>query len=537
MLRPSTSTFYQQGKRRIDYDTSQDNRELAFLADWATSKTKRPRNQSFVYKCTRIYNHRTIRLMIFVIIFTCIFLHWFLWSFNTMDSQSRGDVLSASVTMHHSVGMNAESFFYSTTTIETMNETLEEYNVSSNTGSFQNCSTPGINWFGGSSSARLLHHHQEQDSVLIQDQNYLSGIVVVSCVSIRYRIPYDSIQRAAQAKADIIVGILSNAANDGPMRRQVIRHTWASHDISSSTTKDSILQQIQKTTLSAASVTLGTSLDSSSSSFIITKPGVFFLVAGTWSDQLSKEFQLYRDLIWIDQAEVYDAETSVLTYKTQSFASIVHREMKRFDNERGGIQYSYLFKTDDDSYVNLKYLEYELIERKRVTPIYPQSIPFMWGICTYMKRRPLRDSKYKWSISRKAYPEELYPTYCEGAGFALSRKLVDCIVDDHHIAQIRYMPFEDVSIGMLGERCHVELFVNAHELIHLYRSGYPYGSAEEYTRVDLNLGRLPDGDWLPEANMTSRIVQHRINSDVDMIEHHLKMLNSFYYEYYSNNTN
>lgn len=59
------------------------------------------------------------------------------------------------------------------------------------------------------------------------------------------------------------------------------------------------------------------------------------------SAQLLKEFQLYRDLIWIDQAEVYDAETSVLTYKTQSFTSSVHREMKKFDNERGGIKYSY----------------------------------------------------------------------------------------------------------------------------------------------------------------------------------------------------
>jgi len=137
-------------------------------------------------------------------------------------------------------------------------------------------------------SSSNCHHHQEQDSVPIQDQNYLSGIVVVSCVPIRYRIPYDSIQRAAQAKADIIVGILSNAANDGPMRRQVIRHTWASNDISSSTTKTFHLTTNTKyNPISCISHHGYTSFDSSPSPFIITKPGLFFLVAGTSSDQLN----------------------------------------------------------------------------------------------------------------------------------------------------------------------------------------------------------------------------------------------------------
>jgi hypothetical protein len=116
-------------------------------------------------------------------------------------------------------------------------------------------------------------------------------------------------------------------------------------------------------------------------------------------------------------------------------------------------------------------------------------------------------------------------------GFALSRTLVQCAVDDGHIAQMRFMPFEDVSMGVVAERCNVELFVNAHDLIHLYRTGYPYGTEEEYTRVDLNLGRLPDGDWLPEPNMTYCIIQHRINSDADMIEHHLKAFDSFTYYY------
>jgi hypothetical protein len=509
MLRPTAST-YKQAKRRGSQPLLTDpekpvDRELGYLADWAASKTRRRQNTSACSYC--MHRRLGIQTILFVI-GTCIFIIHYQYA--NVYSSNR-DHLKAST---DPIQTKATSLFYVTTTLDTVNETMEEYTVSTRTGSFQNCTT--------------LIERQKFLPPETDLTNILSDVVYISCLPIRYRIPLGSLQRAAQAQTDIIVGILSNAGADGPMRRQVIRHTWASNDTFTSTlTKDLILQQIENTTLQAATA----ALDDPSPLFLRTKAGVFFLVAGTWTDQLSKEFQLYRDLIWIDQAEVYDVEKSVLTYKTQSFASIVHREMKKFE-ETGGYKYSYLFKTDDDSYVNLRYLHYELIERKRMTPIYPLSVPFMWGICTYIRRKPLRDLKYKWSISLESYPEEFYPSYCEGAGFALSRTLVDCMVDEDHIAQMRFMPFEDVSMGMLAERCHVELFVNAHELIHLYRTGYPYGSAQEYSRVDLNLGRLPDGDWLPEANMTGRIVQHRINSDVDMIEHHLKMLSSFYYDYY-----
>jgi hypothetical protein len=352
------------------------------------------------------------------------------------------------------------------------------------------------------------------------DKHTVSGVVSVSCHPVHYRIPLDALERAAHAKTDIIIGILSNGGADGPMRRQVIRHTWASSpstSSSSSFTKDSIIENIQHTTRVAAMDT-----PEDSNKLVLSRPGVFFLVAGAWDDKLSKEFRTYRDLIWIDEKETYDAENSVLTYKTQSFTSIIHTEMKRFEAE--GYQYTYLFKTDDDSYVNINYLQYELLERTRMNPIYPLSVPFIWGFCRPLQLKPLRESKDKWSISSQLYPEEFYPRYCQGAGFALSRTLVQCAVDDGHIAQMRFMPFEDVSMGMVAERCNTTLFVHAYEYIQLYRTKWPWGTAEERNRVNFNLERWPDGDWLPPADMKEKIIQHRINSDADMIDHYIIQL-------------
>ena len=100
----------------------------------------------------------------------------------------------------------------------------------------------------------------------------------MSCKTITYNVP---IQSFKSSTSPIIVGILSNAGDNGPVRRQTIQNTWA---------KD--------------------------------HPRVLFLVAGPW-DGISNEYRIYGDLIWIDEEEIYNREYSVLTMKTLSFMSIL----------------------------------------------------------------------------------------------------------------------------------------------------------------------------------------------------------------------
>ena len=292
------------------------------------------------------------------------------------------------------------------------------------TGSWRNCT----------SVANMDHSHESSIG-----HHPDSGFeIIVSCDTIHYRIPKSSIEKINQS---LVVGVLSGASTT--IRRSSIRSTWA-----------------------------------------YKKKNVFFIVAGPW-ENISEEYHQYNDLIWIDKEEVYVTETSVLTFKTESFLSIFHAVMQKNENIK------YLLKTDDDSYVNLKKLEENLmIRHENDLPIH------YWGKCHDDYWKPHRNQEIewqkKWYISFETYAEPNYPPYCQGAGIALSRNFLDCAIN--HIPKIKYMPNEDVAVGMLAERCEIPITNN-------------------------------DGVWIRWDNedgitMDGKIIQHYVRTDTDMRLHH-----------------
>merc|ERR1740124_388780 len=103
------------------------------------------------------------------------------------------------------------------------------------------------------------------------------------------------------------------------------------------------------------------------------RESVFFLVAGPWS-AISEEYETQKDLVWI----VHILSTQL--HKT----------------------YDYIFKTDDDSYVDLVKLRTQLYASSHEPYDY-------WGWCQTKNYPPLRGSDSKWSISNESYPEPMYP--------------------------------------------------------------------------------------------------------------------------------
>ena len=261
------------------------------------------------------------------------------------------------------------------------------------------------------------------------------------------------------------------AGGEGPMRRRSIRETWAKGH------------------------------------------SVFFLVAGPW-ENIKEEYDEHHDLIWIDEEEVYDGEKSVLTFKTLAFVKIVHHL-----SESANLDIQYAFKTDDDSYVQVDSLHKYLLEREHTEYNY-------WGWCPEEQYEPKRENN-KWVLSHELYPEPAFPRYCQGAGFALSRKFIDCAAGPgKHISDARFMPFEDVAIGLIAERCGIiPTMVEDPRLIHMWRTD----SDEEKERVRTGLD-LIDRRKLPIPDMRGRIVQHRINNADDMQEHHNSVLDPEGYE-------
>lgn len=275
-------------------------------------------------------------------------------------------------------------------------------------------------------------------------QNYIrirthpdSEYTTISCTRIHYRIRTKSLQKIKDSKSSIVIGVLSGASGEGPTRRQAIRSTWA-----------------------------------------LAHHNVFFVVAGLWS-QIEKEYTVYGDLLWIDLDEVYVTETSVLTFKTESFLSILYNQIVLTTDS-----VQYLLKTDDDSYIAMEKLSHVLIEEMRGRPDY-------WGNCVsgaMPHREKVHEWQRKWFISYEVYPEPFYPTYCKGAGFALSRTFLHCAFGNNHAAHIRYQPNEDVAVGHLAERCNI--------------------TATHDERVWIRYDAKKDG-----INMDNRVIQHYVKSE------------------------
>mmetsp|Transcript_1001 Transcript_1001/g.1588 ORF Transcript_1001/g.1588 Transcript_1001/m.1588 type:complete len:338 (+) Transcript_1001:127-1140(+) len=272
-----------------------------------------------------------------------------------------------------------------------------------------------------------------------EDDHLDSAHTIVSCTEIHYRIPQASLDGIDNS---VLIGVLSGAMLKN--RRDYIRSTWA-----------------------------------------YKRRNVFFIVGGMW-DEIEDEYSNHGDILWLDKEEVYITETSVLTFKTESFLSIMYERIMKTD-----LQIEYLFKADDDSYVNLHRLNQVLAQTNLAAPVH------YWGQC-HSGRKPHRDQvipwQKKWYISHEIYPEPEYPPYCLGAGYAISRHFLDCAIDQGHAAKVRYMPNEDVAVGLLAERC-----------------GIPIVSDD---RVSI---RWDEEDGI---SMEGKIVQHYIKTEKEMRLHH-----------------
>jgi len=311
------------------------------------------------------------------------------------------------------------------------------------TGSFKNCTADHKTSRSLDSSDLKLWHSRPSHPE--------SGITILSCRAVHYRAPLSEIEKGGYS---VVVGVLSGAGGKGPLHRDSIRSTWAR-----------------------------------------TRKGIYFIVAGPWED-IAEEYEKYRDLIWIEEEEVYEGEQSVLPFKTQVFIHILQKY-----SLPGKAGYQYLFKTDDDSYLDVEFLEKTLHGKKYD----------YWGCCTTEHYRPLRSPTRKWRVSFELYPEQVYPLYCQGAGFAMSHDFVNCM--STHLAYFRYMPFEDVAVGLLAERCGITP-VTDFKRIHQYRT------QDANEKKQLNDAKTDEIYFLPRATMKGKVLQHRVKTHYDMYAHH-----------------
>jgi len=167
---------------------------------------------------------------------------------------------------------------------------------------------------------------------------------------------------------------------------------------------------------------------------------VYFMVGkenGAWPEE---EFRQEGDLVLLDMDEIYSGSNSSLPYKTWLWFYLAHQWFP---------EAMHVLKTDDDSYVYVDGLEAELTLAR----------PDYWG-SVHRAGKPFRDPTHKWYVSKSVWSEDVYPDYCNGGGYVLSRKALGCLLSK--VKTQAYIPSEDVSIGAAMQTCRIE--PNAHSI-------------------------------------------------------------------------
>lgn len=274
---------------------------------------------------------------------------------------------------------------------------------------------PSIDWRHGTGVLQALLNDWKlaHESQEMPGQTRLWEVTKTTIAGLEVNYTFPS--TVAGWSTNVIIGVLSSSTALGKKRRQVIRKTWANGN------------------------------------------RVLFLVASPTTD-LFAELEQHQDLFILHLPEAYRAGDSVLPVKSQAFFHMVRMKIK---------SYKYLLKTDDDSFIQVD----RLTDRLRATS------PDYWGLVVPAGVEPNRDPGHIWYVSMEQYPEPRFPAYCQGWGYAMSRKFVECAVAK--LPNSRYSPNEDVATGILARACNVTA-THDHSVLEGFTRHYLAGLQQGY---------------------------------------------------------
>lgn len=238
-----------------------------------------------------------------------------------------------------------------------------------------------------------------KDSVAVV--SWKEDIAEIAKEQIRYRYPSQSFMNNASAEADLVAMVLSTT--DKKHRRDLIRSTWGNGTTGSS---------------------------------------VFFVLAGNWTPSLHEEWKQWQDLIWIDHSDTYRN----LTIKVYAGFTAIYHHHAAFLNPAAIMNKTVqIFKTDDDIYLDPLRLRRVIASNASGEAIS--------GHC-WSGTKVIRDTANKWHVPHEEYPNEEFPCYCSGTGYAVTPRFLACAIPTLAKGET-FVRNEDTQAGILVEKCHL----------------------------------------------------------------------------------
>jgi hypothetical protein len=233
---------------------------------------------------------------------------------------------------------------------------------------------------------------------------------------------------------------------------------------------------------------------------------VLFMVAGDW-DEVAEEFQQQGDLLWIDGPEHY---RNGLTPKSLGFLHFASTQVY----QRHHLPFDYIFKTDDDVYVNVTHTGLELLAKQ-----HKQNPAQYYGL-VHTRAKPSREKTGPWRkfyLSPEDYPDDFFPDYAAGVGYALSRNFTNCAAEN--IKTMIEMPWEDVATGLLAAKCKVPVTSAADNWKHFVENNeaklfnFPYRDFKDGGGHVKILHRVPPHYFLPLYKQESLVMAKKLEKN------------------------
>ncbi|KAK2147851.1 hypothetical protein LSH36_534g00010 [Paralvinella palmiformis] len=200
---------------------------------------------------------------------------------------------------------------------------------------------------------------------------------------------------------------------------------------------------------------------------------------------LQKEIRRYHDILMCDFVDSYDN----LTLKGLS-------ALKWINSTCDLANLQFLFKTDDDVYVNLDKI---LHLANNAT----QTGSHFLGVCK--TNRPVLRSG-KWAIDEDDLPDDRYPEYCYGGGYGMTRKGFALLMDS--VDRVPIFPMEDAFFTSLAIRW-------AHPGVNIT---YYY---IKYRHARMEMSKSQIGELLHNKNrLLNFILGHPVTDDLWLNLHH-----------------
>lgn len=152
-------------------------------------------------------------------------------------------------------------------------------------------------------------------------------------------------------------------------------------------------------------------------------------------EKTREESRKYHDLVMVNSEE--------------DFYDLTRRVMASFEWAVNHRNFTYLFKLDDDIFINIPnvfaFISNSTIEANK-NRLFAGDMNFDAPVS--------RDPTSKYSATYKEWPVETYPPYCSGGGFFLSRDIIQAIIP--YFDWTSPYKIDDVFVGMMVQRAKIE---------------------------------------------------------------------------------